>query len=211
MDLISMRRQVRNIFGDLTGAQIKDEEINDWLNEALIRISSQSEYIGDHAETNVVAYQRGYTLADNTIKIERVELDGKKLAKTTLQEIDTFDDLHTSVEGVPTYYYIWGETLYLYPMPTEAGLGNLDIWYKRYPAVLTSDEQTPELPDHLHYTMIRFALMRAKEKDEEFSDAAAIEAGVQQEVGEHAHEQATREEETYPGITPTADDAGWEY
>ena len=211
MDLISMREQVRNIFGDLTGAQITDSEINAWLNEALLKISGQSEFIGDHAETNVVANQRAYNLAPDTIKIERVELDEVKLSKTTLQELDTFSDTHSTVTGSPKWYYIWGEKLYLYPTPTESGTGNLDIWYKRYPAVLVSDEQIPEIPDHLHYTMVRFALMRAKEKDEEFQDAAQIESGVQQELGEHAHEESTREEETYPGVTPTADDAGWEY
>lgn len=211
MQLIEMITQVQQIFGDTSEAQITALEITNWLNEGQRKIARETGYIAEHAETSVIVGQRAYNIPTGAVIIERVELDGKRLPQTSMQELDEDDDLATTREGIPTRFFSWGNSLYLYPTPSEAGSGNLDVWYKKLPVNLISDEQISELPDSMHDTLIRFALGRAKEKDEEFSDAASILAGVDSETDRHVHETTTQVESSYPVIQPAYDDEGWMY
>jgi hypothetical protein len=202
---------VQNLFGDTSEAQITPAEIIDWLNEGQRRIARDTGWISERAETDVIAGQRGYELPPDIITMERLELDGAKLPRTTLQMIDNEEPIHTTKEGAPTKYYIWGNTLYLYPTPTESGSGNLDMWYKKMPVLIQSDADSAELPESMHDAMVRFALGRAKEKDEETSDAQVIMQGVQADIGQNIHETEQKSDETYPVVTPAIDDEGMWY
>lgn len=211
MQVSKMISTVQNIFGDTSEAQITIVEIIDWLNEAQRKIARDTGWIAAHVETDVIADQRGYELPPDIIVMERLELDGRKLPQTTLQQIDNENPTHTLSEGGPDRYYVWGNTLYLYPTPQEAGVNNLDMWYKKTPALIQSDTDPVDIPDTMHDAMVRFALARAKEKDEETADANVIMAGVKEEVGQHIHESDNRSEESYPVVTPAVDDEGMWY
>lgn len=202
---------VQNLFGDTSEAQITITEIIDWLNEGQRKIARETGWISEHAETDVIAGQRGYDLPPDIVIMERLELDGRKLPRVTLQMIDNEEPTHTIKEGGPEKYYIWGNILYLYPTPTESGTDNLDMWYKKMPSLIQTDADSADLPDSMHDAMVRFALGRAKEKDEEFTDAQNIMSGVSQEVGVHVHETEQKSDETYPVITPAIDDEGQWY
>ena len=211
MRLIEMITAVQSIFGDTSGAQITTTEITAWLNEGQRKLARDTQYIGQHAETDVISGQRAYDLPADVIIIERVELDGVRLEKYTLEQLDAMNSYQSTSEGTPTLYYMYGNQMYLYPTPTESGDGNLDIWYKRMPAELTSDDQVSELEPNVHDTLVRFALARAKEKDESYSDANLIMNGVEIEARQHYHESDQRAQDSYPVIRPAAGDEGWNF
>lgn len=211
MLLSEMIEKVQSIFGDTSEAQITSAEITDWLNEGQRNLARETGYIAQHSETSVIEGQRAYDLPGDTVIVERVELDRKRMPQTTLQELDKDDDYSSDRLGDPDRFFTWGNLIYLYPTPSSAGTGNLDIWYKKMPDKLTSPEQVSELPEQMHDTLVRYALARAKEKDEEFGDAQAIMQGVDSETDRHFYETATQVESTYPVIQPAADDEGFMY
>lgn len=203
-----MISRVQNAFGDTSEAQITRLEIIDWLNEGQLDVARKTEALKQHAETNALSSTGSYDLPVDFIKIDRVSFDGKKLQRTTLQELDHYNaDRDTSnPTGIPNQFYTYGRTITVYPAPPVAGSGNLDIWYIKAPPNLDDDTDESELPVFLHDDIWRFALARAKEKDEEFDQSASIMADYELRLLQSRDDVQHQGNDSYPAVRPLVGD-----
>lgn len=118
---------------------------------------------------------RGYTAPAGTII--RATYDEVKLKQIDINEIDdaegeTYGGVTT--QGTPEYYYLWGTSMYLSPIPNDAKA--VKSYYYGYPAAVTTASTTWSIPNDYGQYVADYALWRMMLKDQEMSrEAAAYE------------------------------------
>jgi len=202
MNLGEIITAVQRQFGDTAEVQIFESDIIRWANHAAIDIARETGCIQDHRETNSVAADGSYTLPEDFLQMRRVTFDGRTLRPTTLETADNnWPDREVANDsGTPQSYYIWSNILYLYPTPSTAGAGNLDVYYIRTPAILIDPEDISEIPPQYHEQIIRYCLSRAKELDEEPQEASLILQEYKSGVAQSRHDSQDRQVDSYPSV-----------
>lgn len=193
--------QVQILAGDTSGALITTTMIHNWLNEAQNEIARKTECLKEHAQTNGVAEDGTYDLPDDFIRIEDLTWDGVSLVETERSHIKTLNRHHDAdpVVGLPRMFYTWGRTIGLFPSPDTSGTGNLDIWYVKLPASLDDDTDVPEIPAYMHTDMIRYAVARAKEVDEDWDAAGKLDADLEVRLIQ-SKDDAQNNGHTFPAV-----------
>lgn len=210
MNLLEIKTAVKRQFGDESGAQITEADITRWANDAIRDIVRKVEITNQHRETSVVVGDGGYELPDNFMYIARVTYDNRLINERKLVDLDLQSTgVDSAGTGTPEAYYIWSNTLYLYPAPSSAGTGNLDIWYVSQPTALAVDEDIPEIPTYMHEDIIRYCLARAKELDEDWSASQALSNDYEARIMQARYEKSAQPTDSYPSIrTLPGDDGG---
>lgn len=173
LTLADIRLRVQRIFGDTTEVEIQIADIDKWANDAQLDIARRTDCLQAIHTIGTQVGIKSYPFAEQYISIRRVAVDGIKLARTTLEELDnTHDDRDSAYPNdTPSQYYVFANQLFLYPAPAVAGSNNIEIFYIRAPIMLVAPEQIPEIPFAYHEDIVRYCVARAKELDEEFEDA----------------------------------------
>jgi hypothetical protein len=164
--------------------------VKEWLNEAERFIALQA---GIRTGQDVESYST--TSDDATLALPSDFLRIIDLANTDdddlLRVIDlrSFDDL-PSQTGQPTYYVIIGQNVTLYPTPDA--VYPLQLRYWSLPPAMTSDGVSPTIPAQYHHLLVRYALMRAFQRENDYEAAAyyreQFENDVQKLRGEVQYE-----------------------
>lgn len=168
---------VQRQFGDDSGIQITRTDILRWLNQGGIDLVRKTGCVQDHKQTDSVANDGSYTLPPDFISVRRVTYADIVLQPTTLDVADqdwTTRDLAPQPGGTPQFFHIWNNVIYLYPVPSTAQTGALDVFYIRTPTILVGDLDVPEIPAKFHEALVRFAVARAKELNDEYDLAKYI-------------------------------------
>jgi hypothetical protein len=166
-DLAEYARQQYN---SLTDDFFSESELNRHIWAAQLELARKAFLIERVYTTTTVADQREYEFPTNTIGIKRVEYEGVKLAPINFREDDaiTLNNSATTGTGTPACYAVWNRTLYLRPVPIEAG--ELTIFsYSEPQAVDTTS--TLEVPTAYHLDMANYLLWRKSIKDQNFEAA----------------------------------------
>jgi len=212
MNLGEIKTSVKRQFGDESGAQITESDITRWANDAIRDIVRKVEITNQHRETNVVSGDGGYELPDNYMYIARVTYNNRLIRERKLQDLDLESVGVDAVgNGEPESYYIWNNTVYLYPAPSSSGSGNLDIWYVSQPAALVSDADVPEIPTYMHEDIVRYCLARAKELDEDYQAATMFDSDYENRIMQARYEKSAQPTDSYPGVRVLPGDDGGLY
>lgn len=125
--------------------------------------------------SSTVVDQHEYAKPTNCIKIKRVTYNGLKLVKLTDREDDsvTLNNSSTTSSGTPEYYFEWGASIYLRPIPAE--VGTLKIFCFNQPQVVSSGSAM-EVPARYHLQIADFLLWRMALKDKNFQAASEFSA-----------------------------------
>jgi hypothetical protein len=132
-------------------------EITGYANEAVTEYARRRLMLDrsteDTCEIAVVTDQADYPLDPRVLDILRVELDGKPLAKTSLQELDWHNPDWATLTGTPQRYLEQRGvghlgTLTLFPIPNAAGTLNLTVSRLPLAPMAWADRATaePEVP-----------------------------------------------------------------
>lgn len=205
--IIAVQRQ----FGDESGAQITRSDIVRWANDALVDITRKTECLQVHAETDTLKDDGSYDVPFDFIRLRRVTYRGTRLSRVELEELDDLNPTQdTESSSNPFYFYVWGRRIFLYPKPSKAGEGTLDIYYVKMPDELVSDQDVPEIPSHMHEDIVRFCLIRAKELNEDDEKAQALMFEYDGRMA-FARDEATNPEiESYPAVRDIESEyGGW--
>jgi hypothetical protein len=168
MKLSEIITRVQRQFGDDVQAQITKEDIVRWVNDACLEIVTQNDtsegYLGN---TPVKAGVSEYKLPPDLIRIRSVRVNGIKLLASTYEQLIDNDPMLTSTTGSPHSYWVYGNTLNLCPIPSEA-LGNVDILYVKSPDILTVDmpDRVPDVPVQYHPRIVEYCIAQAAELDD---------------------------------------------
>lgn len=201
MNLTEIITRVQRSFGDESGAQITTADIIRWANDAQVDIVRKTGLTNQHRETDVVLDDGSYALPDNFMQMIRVTLNGKVLPNRSLHDLDlTSSEIDTAASGTPHAYYIWDNVIYLYPKPSAASVGGLDIWYVSRPATLEDVSDIPEVPIHMHEDIVRYCLARAKELDDDLEGAQVIMGDYETRLGQAVYESTSQPNDSYPAV-----------
>ena len=208
MNLGGLARRVRRILGDDNGILISDQDIADWASDGLQEVVKRTQPNQEITTYAVAANDEEYPLDADVISVERVTLDGVRLGKTTLQEMEIQApdrDSETS-KGTPTAYYLWDGNIYLYPKPALAG--TLKVWQNTLPSEITvyNAATVLDLPARYHESLVLFALHKAKQRDEDWTAADRFLASFEASLGEIIENESNPSTGSYPSIRPVEGD-----
>ena len=144
------------------------------------------------ATTNIVASQKDYAFSTTHLNIFRVEFTDSNGQTTRLLPIDQ-SDIQTSVNnfqsvsGVPQFYDKLGNSLFLYPTPSQSVSGGLKVYFQRGASYFTTSDTTKEpgfasihhglLADEMCYMYAKDQRLSAK--DDMFKDLQIAEDQMQ--------------------------------
>lgn len=203
---------VQRLFGDTAEAQINRNDILRWLNHGQLEIAKSTEVLQRHSEVDLVAGDDCYPLPSDCMFLRRVEVNGKKIERVDFEEIDTVlpnRNAESGVTGEPNVHWVWDDKIWFWPTPSTGGSGNLDIWYIRRPSTLAANEDIPEIPAYMHEDLIQYAVMKAKELDEDWEASSLLRQDIMQRMGENRHNKQNPERDSYPAVRALPDDLGW--
>lgn len=128
------------------------EIIEDILYSVCLEFSREVECCENTYTTTSVASQQEYSLPSRYLKIQRITFNNNKLQPITLREYDALTfNAQTIPTGTPAYYYYFGETVGLYPVPSDAQ--TIKIWAIQCHDTITQ-ASTLEIPLQFHDMLV---------------------------------------------------------
>lgn len=79
------------------------------------------------------------------------------------------EDTATHPEGVPQYWYIYGDTIRVYPVPDAAY--EVTLRYYKKPTILENDEDVPEIPSEFEEMLVSGAAYRVLQVKDNYDQA----------------------------------------
>lgn len=149
------------------------EIIENYLYSACLQVSEQVPCLETYQTAVSVASQQTYSIPDDAMQIKRVVYDGNKLQKITMRQLDTLEGNETldQATGRPEYYWIWGDYLYLYPVP-NASSDTIEIYsIDRHSAIAATDTSI-SIPKEWHTRLCNFIIAQIHYKQ---GDSRAVE------------------------------------
>jgi hypothetical protein len=215
-------RRVKRRFGDSSGAQIEDADIYDWINDAQDDINRKIEFLTATSQLDPVDGTENYALPADFVYALRVTLDGTFLYKTTLEEMDQYlrdRDVTPVQKGTPTRYWIRGGRIFLYPIPDSASAGTdlLDVFYVKRPttiattADISADSTALDLPAQMHESIVDYCLWKAKELNEDVTQADRFKQSYESKVEDSMMESHNPNSNSYPAVRALPGDDGSEW
>jgi len=148
--LSTLRTQVRRYIleEESDNSHFSDSEINDYLNQAVMFLSTQMEWPTQIDTATAVQDQALYGLPSDFIALIDVYLDNKKLVILERADLGQISPAWQSdPSGIPTIVYkadVATVGLYFAPDSTQAGK-TIQIQYVHLPATLAQDTDVPDI------------------------------------------------------------------
>jgi len=172
--LLDLRNLALSWLDDLQGGYFTATQVNAWINNAQRECQKQLLQAGENyfmkiVETPTVANQADYVVPSSFLKLNRLEIvlsgTGVNENKFWLQPItvNQQDQFSTNI-GTPEVYFLKKDRVTLYPVPDRAY--TLRLYYSYRIADLTSDSDTPDIPEEFHEFLAILAAMDGFVKDD---------------------------------------------
>lgn len=145
--------------------------------DACMEFAKVTKCIRNIYTTDSVAGQDEYAKPTRAIGIVKVFYDGRILEPMTIRERDQYliGGSPANTTGVPRYYTIWGDAVFLTPTPDTAVTEALKIWSYDEPYTITVNTNIP-IPSRYHKDVIYHVLEGMALKDDNFNRANAYAA-----------------------------------
>jgi len=103
-------------------------------------------------------------------------------------------------------YYFWGGSVYPWPVGSKAVPKALKLWYVCSPEPLTQITDQLQIPLYMHEDLVRYALMRARELNEDVEQANAMGTDLANRMVQSRSEAFSPYKDQYPVIRDYAGD-----
>lgn len=145
------------------------EPVKNWINEGQRFIYLQTDLRGgeDAQDYTTVAGTPSLALPSDFLRTVSL-FESADHIPIYFMDLRAYDDA-PEASGKPTSYTISGSTALLYPTPDAAYA--IELRYYRLPVDLSVDSDEPELPEQYRHLLVRYALIRAFERENDY-DAA---------------------------------------
>ena len=168
MQLGEIITRVQRQFGDEVQAQITEDDVVRWVNDACLEIvTNNATNQGSVGTTTIVVGQFIYDLPADLLLLRSVRVNGRKLKGSTYEQLCEMDPDIENTVGEPNHYWVYGGKLNLYPIP-DSDLGNINILYVKTPDIMTVDMKTlePDVPKQYHPRIVEYCIAQAAELDD---------------------------------------------
>jgi hypothetical protein len=190
--------EVRDLLNEATAVFWTDAQITRWLQEGVRSFSSKTLMVEDTQDIDpLIAGQLSYSASDETWIGDAIEpyaaifYDGsskyKGLIKIHPRQIG---NLALGTDGPPKYYTMHDRMIYIFPRTSAAVVtanGKITFLFAK-----ESDDIT-EVTDEYQHLPIIYAVAKAKQRDQKFSEAAALFGQFYQEVSFERQDKHSRE------------------
>lgn len=196
-EIVEYARQQYNAVGDTF---FSDAELYRHIFQAQMELAMKAGCIKSVYTTTTVASTQEYSRPTNAIVIKRITYNGVKLAPITMREDDaiTFSNQTTTASGTPAYYFEWGSSIFLRPVPD--GAQTLKMWTIDKPQTVTATS-TLDVPDRYHYAIADYLTWRIALKDKNVALAKEYQAGWERALLEAVkHERKRLRGDSFYGI-----------
>lgn len=205
-------KRVKRQFGDEAGAQITDDDIIRWVNDAQREIAINNELLQVKATADITSGTREYSLPQDILKLHSIKYNGLTLQGLTIQEADslvsTHDDPSVMPSGTCTNFWVWARTITLYPTPDANIASGLTLYYIRVPREVATTAEEPELPIQYHNKIVDYCIAQAYELDDNMDSYAIKMNQFQSGVDSLRDDSEWAEQQFYPHITSSPDESG---
>lgn len=162
--------RVRSQFFEDTAAFLSDaNDIYPYMSDAEMELANDCGCAqGTDSTTSTVAGTQEYARPSDCLRIEILRWNGVKLKKVSLERYETISGSYygmTATQGNPVYYYEWGESVGLYPVP--ATVATLKYYYIKRPPAVTAVSTAFTIAEEFHSDIVDYCLFRAYMKDED--------------------------------------------
>lgn len=204
-------RRVQRSFGDDNESQIMLADIIDWINAAGREIAKKTEILQGIALLDTAVGSNDIVLPVDFLRDMRLEFNGVKIERTTLDQLDLFtdNDPTKSIGTQPLAYYIWGDKLHFYPYTNTLGVGVVKLFYVRYPTAISAMADTPEVPEVMHEDIVTYCMMRARELNEDYQEASRLQSDWTGRLAEDREIADNPNANSYPAVRNWDGDFGW--
>ena len=207
--------RVKRAFGDEAGAQINDTDILRWVNDAMKDIAINNDLLQVKATSDALIGVSEYHIPLDMLTLRSVKFKGSLLKPMSIQEANEYANGHdTTAEeptGTPTHYWLWSNTINLYPTPDRDEYGQLMLYYTRQPAVLTLTTEVPEIAPQYHTRLVEYCLAQAYELDADMESYKMKMQQFQDGMDRLKDNSERTQHDFYPSITVmTGDTDSWD-
>lgn len=176
LTLAQATTDVRDLLNEPTAVFWTDTEIEDWIKEGVIKISSKLHGVEADDDLTLVENQLIYTSTDHSwigdcMAIQAAIYDDGANKYKGLQFVNPkqLGNVKTFTSGDPRYYGFYNRTIYIWPLPSSTTAGNtISFLYAKETNDIT------ELQDEHQGLAIIWAQIKAYEKDMKWQTAAAL-------------------------------------
>lgn len=193
MDVATITRKVRRLFGDsVDEIIIQQEDIYDWVNEAQLKIVRDTHCLTKTAAAPAGTFPIG--LPPDWIITKRVTYNGLPLKNIAIDDLDSLGVDPTKNNSNPDYYYIFAKQLRLYPDPLTADLVSVSHDYVCLPTEIAAVGTALDIPVSYHEDIVRFCIMRAHERNENWNAVAISQVAFDANAGNREEEASLQDD-----------------
>lgn len=198
-----LAQEVKRVFGDESGVQLDNSDIQRWANTAQMEIVSSNKAIKAKATTPSVVGQAVYSFPDEKIQqVEALHYDNTWIQNVPFAEAERAiisTDPEKLEQGTPILWYEWAGEFTFWPKPDAVKV--ISLYYTAYPEELTGDtDQSISLPDKFYDAIVNFVLAKCYEMDEDMNNAQLAENRFRASLENQMEDERQAQHMTYPII-----------
>lgn len=163
--VLEMKTEVKRIFGDESGSFLEDADLLRWFNAGQLDICRHTDALVADITSTTTAAQNYVTAPTDVLAYIKITLALSPLNQYPLESAAFSSDV--AVDVPRDMYGVWNSRIYFNNNQCIAAQAYA-VLYTRRPALLTADGNIPEIPVVYHEDLVRYALARAKEMEEDY-------------------------------------------
>jgi len=155
-------------FGDESGAQITQEDVIRWINEAqrdvVVNNREVNQAIAEFATTAGTSVYDIATLIPDILRIHSIYFKDKLIEMLSFEEAQS-RMMDATAEGDPKYWFKYAGQFNLWPSPSTDEDSALKVFYNRSPVAVTQGTDVLTVPENYYEAVNAFCLGKAYELD----------------------------------------------
>lgn len=208
--------RVKRTFGDESSAQVTEDDIIRWINDAQREAVMQNEgLIQEIGYVDTVAGTREYNLPEDCFTLEHVWVkDGTSASYYSIKflAMREFNEQADGWDGANVFAYPLIFTkqsdgkLLLFPAPQTSTIEGLKLMYSAYATPVADSTSQISIPAYLHSYVVNFCLMQAYEMDEDWESAGQKASQIQGDLDFNNNRKFWFSRDAYPSISSNYED-----
>ena len=150
-----------------------DAKVNRLINQGLGDLSTRFEWpwLATSSTIAVVGGTEAYAIPATADRLAKLMIAGESRPLTEVSAAVAWEmNGDDPSSGSPTWFFLWGESIYLRPVPASAA--SLKVFYWQFPTFLTSEGAVPQFNPQFHHILGDYAMQMLWEREEDFEKAS---------------------------------------
>jgi len=158
--------EVRSLLNEPAAEFWTDEEIGNWIDQAVVDISTKTLCVETTGDIELGADTAEYDFPTGALKVVACLYDGRGLLKIRPHQVGHVTE---RTKGKPEYWYPFAKKIGVFPVPDSTRAGEkMTVYYHKMTYDITL------IPDEFQLLAIQYAVRNALMKDRKWASAAQM-------------------------------------